>query len=217
MIATGSCPNHPADVDFDGETVVDSASILQMPRMPKSMTVLGAGVIGVEYASIFAALGIAVTLVDTRSAAPALPRPRDRRGAAGGAEPPGHRLHRRRVYRRIERMDGDPPRVRCELDNGRVLESDVLLYSVGRNGSTADIGLENAGLRATPRGLLEVDAEYRTAVPHIFAVGDVIGYPVAGQHLDGTGTTGRPQRLRPARPARRTPRCCPSRSTPSPR
>ena len=177
VIATGSCPDHPADVDFDGETVVDSASILQLPRMPRSMTVLGAGVIGVEYASIFAALGIAVTLVDTRTQllpyldreiADVLQKELSRLGIAfiSGA-----------AYQRIERIEDDPPRVKCDLNNGRVLESDVLLYSVGRNGSTADIGLENAGLRANARGLLEVDAEYRTAVPHVFAVGDVIGYP----------------------------------------
>jgi NAD(P) transhydrogenase len=177
VIATGSSPNHPADVDFDGETVVDSASILQLPRMPKSMTVLGAGVIGVEYASIFAALGIAVTLVDTRAQllpyldreiASVLQAELARLGIAFVADA---------SYRRIEKLAGNPPRVTCELDNGRVLESDVLLYSVGRNGNTVDIGLENAGLRATPRGLLEVDAEYRTAVPHVFAAGDVIGYP----------------------------------------
>jgi NAD(P) transhydrogenase len=177
VIATGSCPNHPADVAFDGETVVDSASILQIPRMPKSMTVLGAGVIGVEYASIFAALGIAVTLVDTRAQLlPYLDREiadvlRAELGRLGITFLSGA------SYQRIERIDGQPPRVQCELDNGRVLETDVLLYSVGRNGSTIDIGLENAGLRATPRGLLEVDAEYRTTAPHIFAVGDVIGYP----------------------------------------
>jgi NAD(P) transhydrogenase len=177
VIATGSCPNHPADVEFDDETVVDSATILQIPRMPRSLTVLGAGVIGVEYASIFAALGITVTLVDTRSELlPYL----DREVAAvlqAELSRLGIIFIAGATYRRIDKMAGDPPRVRCELDNGRAVESDVLLYSVGRNGSTTDIGLENAGLRATPRGLLEVDAEYRTTVPHIFAVGDVIGYP----------------------------------------
>jgi NAD(P) transhydrogenase len=177
VIATGSCPNHPSDIDFDGETVVDSASILQLPRMPKSMTVLGAGVIGVEYASIFAALGIAVTLVDTR---PQLLSYLDREIAAVLQSELGRlgiTFIAGSAYRHVERIEGSPPRVSCELDTGRVLESDVLLYSVGRDGNTADIGLENAGLQANARGLLDVDAEYRTATPHVFAVGDVIGYP----------------------------------------
>src|SRR5512144_402734 len=121
VIATGSRPNRPDDVPFDGETVFDSDTILQLPRMPKTMTVLGAGVIGVEYASIFAALGIAVTLVDTREQMlPYLDREiigvlQAELTALGVAYVGGDR------YRCIQRMPGDPPRVRCETQSGKTL------------------------------------------------------------------------------------------------
>ncbi len=177
VIATGSSPNHPADVDFDGETVFDSASILRLPRMPRSMIVLGAGVIGIEYASIFAALGIAVTLVDTRD----LLLPYVDREIVGILQGELGRLGVSLLggvtHRRIGRIPGEPPRVRCLLSDGRESVADVLLYCVGRDGNTFDIGLEQAGLAPNARGLLEVDAQFRTAVPHIYAVGDVIGYP----------------------------------------
>lgn len=177
VVATGSNPNRPPDVPFDDDVVFDSSTILALPRMPRSMTVLGAGVIGVEYASIFAALGLDVTLVDTRDTllpyldreiAGILARELERLGIVYRAGA---------TYRRIARLPGEPPRVRCELTDGATLETDVLLYCVGRDGNTADLGLGNAGLRATPRGLLEVNDHYQTEVPHIYAVGDVIGYP----------------------------------------
>ncbi len=177
VIATGSSPNRPAGIDFDDEVVFDSSTILGLPRLPASMTVLGAGVIGVEYASIFAALGIAVTLVDTRDRllpyldreiADILVRELGRLGIRyrGGLS-----------GRRIARLPGSPPRVRCDLSDSSALETDVLLYCVGRDGNTADLGLERAGLQANARGLLEVNEHLQTRVPHIYAVGDVVGYP----------------------------------------
>jgi NAD(P) transhydrogenase len=177
VIATGSSPNRPADVPFDGAAVFDSDSILQLPRMPRSMLVLGAGVIGVEYACIFAALGLEVTLVDTR---PALLPYLDRE-IAGRLEEEMRRMGAQVVHddahELIEVLAGDPPRVRCTTRRGSRLEAEVLLYSVGRDGNTRDLGLELVGLEPTRRGLLEVDDHYRTAVQHIYAVGDVIGYP----------------------------------------
>src|SRR5512147_2178067 len=118
VIATGSRPNRPDDVPFDGETVFDSETILQLPRMPKTMTVLGAGVIGIEYASIFAALGIAVTLVDTRDKTlPYL----DREIVAVLEEELRElgitMIHGDR-YARVERLDADPPRVGCVTQSG---------------------------------------------------------------------------------------------------
>ncbi len=177
VIATGSSPNHPADVDFDAETVFDSASILRLPWMPRSMIVLGAGVIGIEYASIFAALGIVVTLIDTRD----LLLPYVDREIVGILQSELGRLGITILggvsHRRIERLPGEPPRVRCLLSDGRECAADVLLYCVGRDGNTSDMGLEQAGLAPDSRGLIEVDAQYRTSMPHIYAVGDVIGYP----------------------------------------
>jgi NAD(P) transhydrogenase len=177
VIATGSRPNRPDDVPFDGETVFDSVTILQLPRMPKTMTVLGAGVVGVEYASIFAALGIQVTLVDTRDRllpyldreiVDALVVELNKLGVTI--------LHSDR-YASIRRTTGEPPRVACETQAGRRLDSDVLLYCVGRDGNTNDIGLGTLGIEPGKYGLLEVNENYQTAHPHIYAVGDVIGYP----------------------------------------
>lgn len=177
VIATGSSPNRPAEVTFDGMTVFDSDTILELPRMPRTMIVLGAGVIGVEYASIFAALGVRITLVDTRDAL----LPYLDREIAGILERELRRLGvdfiQGETCGDIERPPVEPPRVRCRTRSGRFLEADVMLYAVGRDGNTGDLGLENVGIVPTPRGLLEVNEYYQTALSHVYAVGDVIGYP----------------------------------------
>ncbi len=177
VIATGSSANRPADIAFDTETVFDSTTVLELPRMPRSMIVLGAGVIGVEYASIFAALGVSVTLVDTR---PELLPYLDREISG---------LLRRELvrlgivylsnerYARVERIDGAVPSVRVTTQSGNLLEADVLLYAVGRDGNTRGLGLEAIGIVPDARGLLTVNETFQTVHPHIFAVGDVIGYP----------------------------------------
>jgi NAD(P) transhydrogenase len=177
VIATGSSPSRPADVPFDDRCIFDSNGILRLSTMPRSMLVLGAGVIGVEYTSIFAALGIEMTLVDTRpELLPYLDREiaeileREMRGLGVVLLHDDH-------YARIERLPGEPPRVRCTTRRGNVLEADVLLYSVGRDGNTRDLGLEAIGMEPDPRGLIRVNRCYQTAHPHIYAVGDVIGYP----------------------------------------
>jgi len=177
VIASGSSPSRPSEVPFDGECVFDSNTILRLPRIPQTMLVLGAGVIGVEFASIFAALGIEATLVDTRDRLlPFLDREivsiLERELARLGITT----LHNERLAA-VERLAGEPPRVRCTTKTGTVLESDVLLYCVGRDGNTNDLNLEAIGLRANDYGLLQVNEHYQTALPHIYAVGDVIGYP----------------------------------------
>ncbi|HVN76493.1 MAG TPA: Si-specific NAD(P)(+) transhydrogenase [Thermoanaerobaculaceae bacterium] len=177
VIATGSSPNRPSDVPFDGESVFDSNTILGLPHMPKTMIVLGAGVIGIEFACMFSVLGIEVTLVDTRDKllpyvdreiVAILEREMGRLGI--------NLLHNDR-HASIERLPGDRPRVRCTLRHGGALESDSLLYCVGRDGNTKGIGLELLGLEPNDYGLLTVNENFQTAVPHIYAVGDVIGYP----------------------------------------
>jgi NAD(P) transhydrogenase len=177
VLATGSSPNRPADVPFDGESVFDSNSILSLPAIPKTMLVLGAGVIGVEFASIFAALGVGVTLVDTRDRLlPYL----DREIAAILERELGRLgidlIHDDR-HASIERLPGNQATVRCTLRRSGVLETSALLYCVGRDGNTKGIGLELVGLEPNSYGLLTVNENYQTAVPHIYAVGDVIGYP----------------------------------------
>jgi NAD(P) transhydrogenase len=177
VIATGSRPNRPDDVPFDGETVFDSETILHLPRMPRTMTVLGAGVVGIEYASIFAALGLAVTLVDTRDRLlPYLDR--EIVGVlVGELQRLGVTILHDERYARIERLDGEPKRVAISTRGGKRLETDVLLYCVGRDGNTSNIGLETLGISPGRYGLLEVNESYQTSHPHIYAVGDVIGYP----------------------------------------
>lgn len=177
VIATGTSPNHPDDVPFDRECVFDSDTILDLPRMPRSMLVLGAGVIGVEYACIFTALGLDVTLLDTRS----MLLPYLDREIVGRLQREmrrlGMMLSHDTFYESIEKVEGDPPTVRCRTKAGTVLEADVLLYNVGRDGNTGGLGLEEIGIQPNARGLLEVNNNYQTAQPHIYAVGDVIGYP----------------------------------------
>ena len=146
--------------------------------MPKTMTVLGAGVVGIEYASIFAALGIAVTLVDTRDRLlPYLDREIVDALVRGARPARASRSSTRTATRASSALAATPPRVRCETQAGRRLESDVLLYCVGRDGNTNDIGLGTLGIKPGKYGLLEVNENYQTVHPHIYAVGDVIGYP----------------------------------------
>jgi len=177
VIATGSSPNRPADVPFDGESVFDSNTILRLPRIPRTMLVLGAGVIGVEFASIFAALGIEITLLDTRDRLlPYL----DREIAAlleRALVRLGISISHNERHATIERIPGKVPQVRCVTKSGAAYATDVLLYCVGRDGNTRGIGLETVGLTANAYGLLRVNESYQTDVPHIYAVGDVIGYP----------------------------------------
>jgi NAD(P) transhydrogenase len=177
VIATGSSPNRPADILFDDDTVFDSTTVLGLPRMPRSMIVLGAGVIGVEYASIFAALGVSVTLIDTRAEL----LPYLDREIAGLLRRELVRLGIVYVsndhYASIQRIEGSPPTVRVTTQNGNTLEADVLLYTVGRDGNSRGLGLEAIGIVPDARGLLAVNDKFQTALPHIYAVGDVIGYP----------------------------------------
>lgn len=177
VIATGSSPNRPGDISFDDDTVFDSTTVLRLPRMPRSMIVLGAGVIGVEYASIFAALGVSVTLVDTRAEL----LPYVDREIAGLLRRELVRLGIVYVsndhYATVERIDGEPPTVRVTTRTGNLLEADVLLYAVGRDGNSRGLGLEAIGIVPSDRGLLAVNEKFQTVHPHIYAVGDVIGYP----------------------------------------
>jgi NAD(P) transhydrogenase len=177
VIASGSSPNRPQVVPFDGECVFDSNTILTLPRLPHSMIVLGAGVIGTEFASIFAAMGIGVTLVDTRDRLlPYLDREivailQRELGKLGVTI-----IHEQR-YESISRLGDDPPRVLCTTRQGTSLEADVLLYCVGRDGNTRTLNLEVLGLQPSEYGLIAVNEHFQTALSHIYAVGDVIGYP----------------------------------------
>ena len=176
VIAVGTRPYRPAHIPFDDAAIVDSDSLVANPRVPKSLAVVGAGVIGLEYATIFSALDVAVTIIE--------PRPNflefvDREIIDEFV----HDLRKRGVtfrlgckLERVERDAGGWP-VAC-LDDGRKVRSEMLLYAAGRIGATADLGLDACGLATDDRGRIAVDpASFQTAVPHIYAAGDVIGFP----------------------------------------
>ena len=174
VIATGSCPARPASVEFDERTIIDSDGILQMENIPQSMVVVGAGVIGIEYASMFAALGTKVTVVERR----------DRMLDFCDLEiVEGLKYHLRdlavtfRFGETVASVERHARGAITVLESGKRIPAETVMYSAGRQGMTAELQLEKAGLAADDRGRITVDNYFRTVVPHIYAVGDVIGFP----------------------------------------
>jgi NAD(P) transhydrogenase len=175
VIAVGTRPARPSGVDFDDVTVIDSDGLTGLRRLPATMTVVGAGVIGVEYASMAAALGVTVTLVDKRTELLDFVDEELVNALRYHLRGLGLTLRLGEEVSAIERR-GDGSAVTC-LASGKRIPSDVVLYAAGRQGATADLRLEAAGLEADGRGRIAVDEHFHTAQPHIFAVGDVIGFP----------------------------------------
>jgi NAD(P) transhydrogenase len=175
LIATGTKPAVNAKVPVNGRTIIDSDQILNMTQIPKTLIVVGGGVIGVEYACMFATLGVRVTIVEKR---PRLLEFAD----TEMVEALTYNMRDRRVTMRLneevesveELADG---RVAAMLVSNKRVMGDALLYAVGRQGNVDGLNLAAAGVTADERGRIHVDADYRTAQPHIFAVGDVIGFP----------------------------------------
>lgn len=174
LVATGSVPHRPAHIPFDDVNIFDSDTILGMDHIPRSLAIVGGGVIGVEYACIFAAMEIEVTLIDGRDRLiPFLDREIGdlllRRMAGMGV-----RFLFGQDVTAIAVTGGD---VSITLKSGDAVTADSVLFAAGRDGATRNLGLEDIGVAVNRRGQVEVDAQYRTAVPNIFAVGDVIGFP----------------------------------------
>ena len=174
IVAVGSRPYRPPDVDFSHPRIVDSDTILKLPSHPRSITIYGAGVIGSEYASIFANLGIKVNLVNTQSRLLAFMDEEITEGLSYHLRDQGVTIRHNEEYDRVEPREHD---VVLHLKSGRRLKSDVLLWANGRTGNSANMNLDAIGLPVNGRGQLEVNAVYQTAIPHIYAVGDIIGYP----------------------------------------
>jgi NAD(P) transhydrogenase len=177
VIAVGTQPAPPPGVQPDGDVVITSDGVTTLNRLPRSMAVVGGGVIGMEYASMFAALGVAVTLVDKRE------RPLEFLDGEIVDELI-HQMRERNVTFRlgeaVERIEisAAPKRVGVMLlESGKRIVSDLIVFSAGRIGATARLNLAAAGLTADERGRLKVDAAFRTEISHIFAAGDIIGYP----------------------------------------
>jgi NAD(P) transhydrogenase len=178
VIATGTMATRDPNIAFDGRRILASDDIPSMEFIPKSMAVVGAGVIGSEYASMFAALGVRVTLIDKRE------RLLDFIDAEI-VDTLAYHLRENRVTLRLgEEVTAIEPietnlgeQVRIHLASGKKLTSDQALYSIGRTGATQKLGLEKVGLPPDDRGRMVVNENYETGVPSIYAVGDVIGFP----------------------------------------
>jgi NAD(P) transhydrogenase len=174
LIATGSRPHHPPEIPFDGELIFDSDSILNMKQIPKKMAVIGGGVIGTEYASIFTALDIDVTLIEPRGTIISFVDSEIRQRLIDRLTVLG--LH----FVFDDRMTGIEPQgnhVHLILEQGGSKDFDVALVAAGRQSNVESLGVEHVGVKLGNRGLILVDSNYQTAVPNIYAVGDVIGFP----------------------------------------
>ncbi|MBE7471139.1 MAG: Si-specific NAD(P)(+) transhydrogenase [Anaerolineae bacterium] len=178
VVATGTNATKDEHIPFDERRIFISDDILRLDRLPRTLTVIGAGVIGCEYASIFAALGVRVTLIDKR---PRLLPFVD----SELVEALAYHMRQNRVTLRLgEEVGGIEPfedehgeRVRIHLVSGKQIVTEKALHSIGRTGATRKLNLPVAGLEADSRGRLKVNSHYQTEVPHIYAVGDVIGFP----------------------------------------
>ncbi len=174
LIATGSKPHQPADMDFADDLIHDSDEVLHINSLPRSLAILGGGVIGCEYASMFAALGVAVTLVDARSEIlPFLDLEIVARLKAAMVGS-GIKLLQGQRWTSVKRSGAQ---VETCLSDGSKLLTEQLLFAAGRTGCTSGLGLDKVGLAPDSRGYLPVDREFRTKVPHILGAGDVIGFP----------------------------------------
>jgi NAD(P) transhydrogenase len=176
IVAVGTAPYRPPTIPFNNRNVFDSDDIATEPHVPRSMTVVGAGVIGIEYATIFSALDVPVTIVE----------PRDDFLEFIDREIRDEFLHdlrkrgiQFRLGAKVERVeiDGQGYAV-SHLSDGRRVRTEMLLYAAGRVGATKDLGLDTCGIATDNRGRIEVDRKtFQTSVPHIYAAGDVIGFP----------------------------------------
>ncbi|WP_191499082.1 Si-specific NAD(P)(+) transhydrogenase [Mycobacterium simulans] len=174
VIATGTKPVRPSGVEFDEKRVLDSDGILDLRSLPASMVVVGAGVIGIEYASMFAALGTKVTVVEKRDTMLDFCDPEIVEAL---------KFHLRdlavtfRFGEEVTAVDVGSAGTVTTLASGKQIPAETVMYSAGREGQTEHLGLENAGLETDHRGRIFVDDQFQTKVDHIYAVGDVIGFP----------------------------------------
>ena len=177
LIATGSAPSRPANIPFDAAGVYDSDTILQLTSLPKTMAVIGGGVIGCEYACTFAALGIEVHLIDGRDVLlPFLDSDISAALQAAMARA-GVTFHWNQRVQTCMPAGTDARTLALTMTSGEVLAVEAVLVAAGRKSNVENLNLAAAGITPGERGLLIVDENYRTAVPHIYAAGDVIGFP----------------------------------------
>ena len=175
LLATGSRPYRPRHVPFDSDRVFDSDSVLKMPFLPQRMLIVGGGVIACEYACIFAALGVGVTLVGEQERLVSFVDGemsvvlQERFVASLGIDV--------RTSTPITSFEHDQDEVRIRLKDGSILQTDALLFAAGRVGNVEQLGLERESLRTDSRGCIDVNEKYRTATEGVYAVGDLVGFP----------------------------------------
>ncbi len=177
VIAVGTNATRDAHIPFDGRRIVVSDDILSLNHVPRTLAVIGAGVIGVEYATMFAALGTRVTLVDKRPTL--LPFLDDEISAALTYIAQQNRVTMRlgEEVESVTAPDTDVDPIEIHLKSGKTIKADVVLYAIGRSGATEQLGLDQAGVAVDARGRIEINEFYQTSVAGIYAVGDVIGFP----------------------------------------
>jgi len=202
VIATGTCPARPANVPFDATRVIDSDDLLRLRELPKSMIIVGGGVIGTEYACMMGILGVRVILTEARSSLLEFIDSEISEALQYRMRSMGVTL---RLGERVDHIEVDEAgMVQATLQSGKHLRADTLLYCIGRQGNTGTLGLENVGLAPDNRGRLKVNENYQTDIPHIYAAGDVIGFPalastsmeqgrLAACHAFGEPTTSIPE------------------------
>lgn len=174
VIACGSRPYQPPDVDFAHPRIYDSDRILKMDETPQSMIIYGAGVIGCEYASMFRMLGVKLNLINTRDRLLSFLDDEIVDALAYHLRDLGCLIRYNEEYERVEGLDDG---VVLHMKSGKKIKADVLLWANGRSGNSNDMGLQSLGIAVDTRGNIRVNEGYQTAVPHIYAVGDVVGFP----------------------------------------
>ncbi len=173
ILATGSRPRRPSDIPFDKQTVLDSTSILKLKRLPKSLIVIGGGVIGCEFVSIFAALGVEVSVVNSHAQLLSYLSEDVVSVLAESFDNMGVKLH---TSERVVAIRKENDAALTLLESGKKLYADAVLYALGRTPNTQSLNPANAGIELD-KGWISVNAHFQTSVPHIYAVGDLIGHP----------------------------------------
>lgn len=175
LLAVGTRPFKPSHIPFDGVSIIDSDEILEIKELPRSMIVIGAGVIGIEYATIFSALDTVVTVVEPRDTMLDFIDKEIVEDFTYQLRDRNMKLIFGQTVEGVEKVDG---KCRVTLKNGRVLTAEMVLFAAGRVGAVDSLNLEAAGLEADNRGRLKVNPEtFQTSVPNIYAAGDVVGFP----------------------------------------
>lgn len=177
IIATGSYPYHPSSIPFDGKRVHDSDTILQIRRFPISICIVGAGVIGCEYATIFSTMGAKVHLINDKEKILPFVDQEVSSSLVEQMQKEGVEILFNTGVESIQVPQKEIEMIKVKVQNGQTLEVDMFLFAAGRSGNIKSLNLDKAGVKTGKRETIEVDAEYKTNIPHIYAVGDVIGFP----------------------------------------